>query len=103
MENNKIIWIIAPIVVLLVLLFGGAGMGGYSMMPMMGGMGFGVGFGPIFMLLFWGIIIWIIVTLINTNQSNKDELDSIAILKKRFAKGEITKKEFEDMKKELMK
>ncbi len=101
MENDKIIWIIALIAILLVLLFGGAGMGGYSMMPMMGGMGFGMGFGFFFMLLFWGMIIWIIVTLINTSQSNKGELDSLAILKKRFAKGEITKKQFESMKKDI--
>ncbi|MBS3146887.1 SHOCT domain-containing protein [Candidatus Woesearchaeota archaeon] len=73
-------------------------MGGYGMM------GFGMGFGFIFILFFWGLIIWLIVTLVNYSQSNKkDDLDSLTILKKRYAKGEITGKEFESMKKKLGK
>ena len=97
MENDKIVWITIPVaIVLLVLLFGGVGMGGYSMM------GFGAGFGVLFMILFWGFIIWIVVTLINTGQSNKnDNSDSLTILKKSYAKGEITKKQYEEMKKEV--
>ena len=88
-DKNTLIWIFIAVI-------GGFGMGSYGMM------GFGMGFGFIFMLLFWGFIIWIIVTLVNSSQSNKkDDLDSITILKRRYASGEITKKQYEEMRKEL--
>ena len=94
-DKNILIWIFLAVIIV-IFLIGSFGMGGYGMM------GFGMGFGFIFMLLFWGVIIWLIVTLINSVQSNKkDDSDPLTILKKRFAKGEITKKEFEKMKKEV--
>jgi len=93
-DKNTLIWIFIAVIVVLFFI-GSFGMGGYGMM------GFGMGFGFIFMLLFWGLIIWLIVTLINASQSNKDGSDSLTILKKRYAKGEITKKQFEEMKKEI--
>ena len=95
-EENKNGWIWVLAAVVLLFLFGSFGMGDYSMM------GFGMGFGFIFMLLFFGLIIWLIVTLINSAQYNKkDDSGSLTILKKRYAKGEITKKQFEEMKKEI--
>ena len=103
MEQNKNTWILIFAVLALTLLFGGLTAGG-----MMGyGMGFGMAFGFIFMLFFLGLIIWLIITLINANQSiqlNNNESkrsDSLTILKKRYASGEITKKQFEEMKKDL--
>src|SRR3989338_8758084 len=94
MEENKNLWVWVLVAVALLFLFGSFGIGGYGMI------GFGMGFGFLFMLLFWGLIIWLIVTLINSAQSNKkDDSDPLTILKKRFAKGEITKKQFEEMKK----
>ena len=96
-DKNTLVWIFIAVIVALFLI-GSFGIGGYGMM------GFGMGFGLIFMLLFWGLIIWLIVTLVNYSQSNKkDDLDSLTILKKRYAKGEITGKEFESMKKKLGK
>jgi len=73
------------------------GYGGWG--NMMGYLG-----GGIMMLLFWGAIIYFIVWLIRSNKtsetdSNKKSLD---ILKERYAKGEIDKKEFEEKKKDLM-
>ena len=94
-DKNTLIWTLIAVVIVLFLLVG-LGMGGYGMM------GFGMGFGFIFMLLFWGLIIWLIISLINASQSNKnDGSDSLTILKKRYAQGRITKKEFESMKKDL--
>ena len=95
MEENKNIWVWTLAVIVLFFLFGSLGMGSYGMM------GFGIGFGFIFMLLFWGVLIWLVVTLINAGQSGKKEEDPSIILKKRYASGEISKKQYGEMKKEL--
>ncbi|OGG67332.1 hypothetical protein A2Z56_01315 [Candidatus Kaiserbacteria bacterium RIFCSPHIGHO2_12_45_16] len=65
------------------------------------------GFGWILMLLFWGLVIWGIVTLIrggfrNDNNGGLSEKTPLDILKERYAKGEINKEEFEEKKKDLI-
>lgn len=68
------------------------------------GMGWGMGIGWIFGLLVFAVIIWLIFRMVNTNQGvpafpNKTAL---AILDERYARGEISKEEYEDMKREIL-
>lgn len=65
--------------------------------------GFG-GFGFLFMLLWWVLIVVVILAIVKwlMGQGKTDKGSSpINILKERYARGEIDKKEFEERKKNL--
>jgi putative membrane protein len=68
--------------------------------------GWGMGFGWIFMILFWAFVILGVIYLIKliAGGSKKEEQTETAldILKKRYASGEISKGEFEEKKKEIL-
>ena len=81
---------------------GGNPMMSYGWNNMMGWGGFGLSW--VFMILFWALIILGVVALIRYlgGQHNADKGKTpLDILKERYARGEIDKKEFEEMKKEL--
>ncbi len=115
-RNTKIALIIGGIVlaILVVLppvlgsIFGWGGTGwGWGMMGP-GMMGFGWGWWmPIVMIVFWGLVIWGIVALVRGAggcrvPSQRDSTESaLEILKKRYARGEINRDEFEARKKDL--
>jgi len=83
-------------------LSGVEGMRNFSSNPM--GV-YGWGFGFIAMILIWGLIIFGVVVLlkwiISQGKNQTQEKSSLDIAKERYAKGEIDKKEFEEIKKEL--
>ena len=77
---------------------------------MMNGM-FGCGgwYGSLFGLLFLGLVVWLVIYLINQARTRNDNISTdgqqgsaMEILKKRYARGEISKDEFERMKKEIL-
>ncbi len=75
------------------------------------GHGFGL-FGELFSLIFWVLIIWLVVSLIRHKHSGKGACcgsvalensccgkkvdNATEILRERFAKGEVSKEEFEE-------
>jgi putative membrane protein len=75
---------------------------------MMRGFGWGfVGIGFIFMVAFWALVIWGIVSLIRwfaamagSNPAHHGA-SALEILAQRYARGEINKEEFEQKKKDL--
>jgi putative membrane protein len=82
---------------------------GWGMGPGMMGWGTMGWFGPIFMVIFWVLLIVLIVLLIRRllssgqtgNQDQNRGESVLEILKKRYARGEIDKEEFEAKKREL--
>jgi putative membrane protein len=88
--------------------FGQPGSGYGSWGP--GSMGWGMmgWFGPIMMLVFWAVIViaviffirWLLVSS-RGGISPRGEDSALEILRKRYARGEIKKEEFEQMKKDL--
>ncbi len=83
-------WLIAGVAILFVLiLFSGGGM-----------MGFGMGFMMIFWVLILIAIVYVILNL-GKNPSTSSKESALEVLKQRYARGEIDKKEFEERKKDI--
>ena len=67
--------------------------------------GIGFGFGWLFMIVFWALIIWVVLVLTKSvsgrgyGHRRHHEKTALDILKERYAKGEINKAEFEEKKK----
>ena len=117
--STRLIWIVIAVAIGLGLLAGGFwfsrtgwGMFGYGPGMMGGDFGFGMmnGFGGIFMILFWIVIIalgvWLISSFVSRSNSQTSSgqppaESALDILKKRYARGEITKEQFEDMRRDL--
>ena len=87
--------------------------GGWSMMGpgwgMMGpGMmgGFGWGWLPLLVIVFWGLVIWGIVAVVRSTRSRRcgdtsTTESALEVLKRRYAQGEIKKREYEEKRRDL--
>ena len=69
------------------------------------GMGLGV-IGVLFSVVFWvaiiALIVWVVTKLIKNESSGKVEKQSpLDFARERYARGEITREEFEQIKKDL--
>lgn len=65
-------------------------------------------FMPLFMVAFWGLVIWAVVALAQglsrpsgSNSASGQQDSALEILKRRYAKGEINKEEYEEKKRGL--
>ncbi len=61
---------------------------------------------PVFMILFWGLVIWSILALVwgpsGSRSSNSSTADStLEVLQKRHTRGEINREEYEEKKKDI--
>jgi putative membrane protein len=99
--------VILAILIIVPLVWAGfSGYGGYGWGMMGPGMMGGLMMIP--MVLFWGLIIWGIIALtrgawhgcgIHSHSEHEDS--ALNVLKRRYARGEISKEEFEEKKKDL--
>ena len=68
------------------------------------GMGWWMVFGGVWMVIFWGGLIALTVwgiTKLNRQSDSPPKHDPLDIARERYARGEISKKEFEQLKKDL--
>ena len=69
------------------------------------GMGWWMVFGGFWMLIFWGaiiaLIVWGVRRLTRHGETSTEKGNPLEIAKERYAKGEITKKEYEQIKKDI--
>ena len=123
--STRVIWIVMAVLIGLGLLAGGFllsrsgwGLFGYGPGMMNGAFGFGMmngfGFGGIIpmvlTILFWialiALAVWLISSLVSRASSQPHSNLPVAesaldILKKRYARGEITKEQFDEMRRDL--
>ena len=113
-QNTKTALIIGGVVLALLVgvpgLWGGLSGwqgGGWGMMGpgMMGGFGW-MGFGGVFMVAFWGLVIWAVVAVIQGSfqpgtWESRQQDSALEVLKRRYARGDINKEEYEEKKRDL--
>jgi len=72
-----------------------------------GGWGMGWGLHGVWGLLIWGGLIWAVIALVRSFQNresvttNQTKDDPLTILKTRYAKGELTKEEYANLREDL--
>jgi putative membrane protein len=71
------------------------------------GFGWGMGLGWLIFLLFWVLvvlgIVYLVKLIVSGGRSGRVAETPLDILKRRYAKGEISKEEFEKMKEDIQR
>ncbi|HLF79949.1 MAG TPA: SHOCT domain-containing protein [Dehalococcoidia bacterium] len=67
------------------------------------GMGWWMVLGSVWFVLFWGIVIWVVVKLAGGPRSDagSEHQRPIEIARRRYASGEITKDQFDEIRRDL--
>jgi putative membrane protein len=65
------------------------------------GMGWWMVFGMIWMVVFWGAIIWLIAWGVTQFSRRSDGDSPLDIARRRYASGEITREQFEQLRRDL--
>jgi putative membrane protein len=70
------------------------------------GWGWWMAFGWIWMIVFWGLIIWGVYTLVSKLSGSRGESTppretAMDILQRRYASGELTREQFDEMREHL--
>jgi putative membrane protein len=67
------------------------------------GMGWWMAFGGLLWLMFWGLVVYLIVTLVGRSptEPHRPATDPLDIAKRRYAGGEITREQFEQLRDDL--
>ena len=103
--GGTIVGVLVVLPIIFGLIWGGWQGGGWGMMGpgMMGGFGFGwMWLMPIFWIVILGLIIWAVIAAVRGASQSGGSESALELLKKRYARGEISKEEYEEKKKELV-
>jgi len=76
----------------------------FHMWDIPAGMGWWMAFGGVGMVIFWGGLIALIVwgiTRLTRREGSSSKHDPLNVAKERYARGEISKEEFQQIKKDL--
>jgi len=70
------------------------------------GMGWWMLFGSVWFVILWGLIIWAVVTVVSKSGGGQSSAGSredspLEIAKRRYARGEITKDQFDQIRRDL--
>jgi putative membrane protein len=67
------------------------------------GMGWWMAFGMIWMIVFWGAIIWLIAWGVSqfSGRDRREGESALDIARRRYAGGEITREQFEQLRRDL--
>jgi len=66
------------------------------------GMGWWMLFGGFLWVMFWGTVIYLVVSLVRRSQTDSREReDPIDVAKRRYASGQITREQYEQFRRDL--
>lgn len=66
------------------------------------GMGWWMLLGSVWFVVFWGLVIWAVLKVTSREDASAGQPSAIEIARQRYARGEISKEEFEDIRRNLV-